>query len=215
MVSRGFLLVAVLAASVAPAEPTVERIVRALEDHYNRLATLKADFVQIYKADEQAPPRQEAGTLYLKKPGKMRWEYARPEVKLFISDGKTIFLYVPEDAQVTRVAARESSDLRTPLRFLLGRMNLKREFGVDLAAGAAPLDPGNPMLRLRPKRDDERFRELLLEVDARGRIRRLRITEKDGALTEFRLSGEIPNPPLDPALFQFRIPPGVEVLDQH
>ncbi len=194
---------------------TADEVVRVLESHYNRLESLKAGFVQIYRSDEQAPPRQEAGTLYLKKPGRMRWEYAQPEVKLFLSDGKTIFFYVPQDRQVIRVPAKESADLRTPLRFLLGRMNLKREFRVELAQDAAPLDPGNPVLRLLPKRNDERFRELLLEMDGRERIRRLKILENDGAITEFRLFGEIPNPPLDNALFQFRIPPGVEMVDEN
>lgn len=202
-------------AETAVGPVTADEVVRVLESHYNRLDSLKAEFVQIYRSDEQAPPRQEAGTLYLKKPGRMRWEYAQPEVKLFLSDGKTIFFYVPQDRQVIRVPVKESADLRTPLRFLLGRMNLKREFRVELAQNAAPLDPGNPVLRLLPKRNDERFRELLLEMDGRERIRRLKILESNGAITEFRLFGEIPNPRLDNALFQFRPPPGVEVVDEN
>jgi len=219
-VSWVFLLGLFFLAETAASPVTADELVRVLESHYNRLDSLKAEFVQIYRSDEQAPPRQEAGTLYLKKPGRMRWEYASPEVKLFLSDGKTIFFYVPQDRQVTRVPVKGSADLRTPLRFLLGRMNLKREFRVELAQNAAPLDPGNPVLRLLPKRrssdkDAERFRELLLEMDSRERIRRLKILESDGAITEFRLFGEIPNPPLDNSLFQFRPPPGVEVVDEN
>ena len=155
---------------------------------------MKANFVQIYRTDERAPSREEAGILYLKKPGKMRWEYTRPEVKLFLSDGKRIFFYVPQDNQVIRIPVKRSADLRTPLGLLLGRMNLKRAFRVELASDAAPLDPGNPVLRLRPKKNRERFRELLLEVDGRKRIRRIKILETDGTITEFRLFGEIPNP---------------------
>ncbi len=192
----------------------MDEVVRALESHYNRLETLKTDFVQIYRSDERAAPRQEMGTLYLKKPGKMRWEYTRPEVKLFLSDGRTVFFYVPDDRQVTRVPVKESADLRTPLRFLLGRMNLKREFRIEPAQDAAPLDPGNLVLRLLPKGAGERFRELLLEVDGRERIRRVKIFETDGAITEFRLSGEVPNPPLANALFRFQVPPDVEVIDE-
>lgn len=205
-----FLLAALPAAAATP----LDRVVKAVENHYNRLQSLKAGFLQVYRASDAAPARQEAGTLYLKKPGKMRWEYTAPEVKLFVSDGKTVFFYVPEDAQVTRMPARESADVRTPLRFLLGRMNLRREFRVELATDAAPLDPGNPVLRLMPKRSDERFRELLLEVDPADRIRRLKILETDGGITEFRFSVEVPNPPLDNAMFQFHIPRGVEVVDE-
>ena len=200
--------------AASPSIPSMDQVVRTLERHYNRMRTLKANFVQIYKTDARAPSREEAGILYLKKPGKMRWEYTHPEVKLFLLDGKRIFFYVPQDSQVIRIPVKRSADLRTPLRFLLGRMNLKRTFRVELARDAAPLDPGNPVLRLRPKKNRERFRELLLEVDGRQRLRRIKILESDGTITEFRLFGEIPNPPLDSALFRFRLPPGVELIEE-
>jgi outer membrane lipoprotein carrier protein len=205
------LLVLAVAASVPnPADS----LVRALENRYNRMKTLQATFVQVYKADMTGPARQEAGTVYMKKPGKMRWEYARPEVKLFVSDGKTIYFYVPQDAQVTRIPVKESDDLRTPLAFLLGRMNLKRAFRVELANDAAPIDPGNPVLRLTPKREGERFRELLLEVEKGDHVRRVRVTEADGGMTEFRLSGEAGNVTLDDSMFRFQPPPGVEVIEE-
>lgn len=199
-----------------PAPDQLENIVRRLEEHYNRLETLKASFVQLYRAEERAAVREEAGTVYLKKPGRMRWEYTRPEVKLFISDGKMVYLYAPEDRQVTRMPARESADVRTPLRFLLGRMNLKRSFGrIEMVQDFAPLDPGNSVLRLLPKSQGERFKELRVEVDQQSRIRRLVIYDQDGSRNDFRLTGEEANPRLDPALFRFVIPPGVEVVDEH
>ena len=92
------LLLGLALPSPSAASPPISRldqVVRTLERHYNRLRTMKANFVQIYRTDERAPSREEAGILYLKKPGKMRWEYTRPEVKLFLSDGKKIFFYVP------------------------------------------------------------------------------------------------------------------------
>ena len=210
------------AASREPAND-LDQVVRGLESHYNRLQTLKVQFVQLYRAAPQAPIREEAGILYLKKPNRMRWEYTRPETKLFVSDGKTVYFYVPEDGQVTRMPAAESADLRAPLRFLLGRLNLRRAFGrVEWARDFAPFDPGNPVLRLWPKaetghpeeRGADSFRELLVEVDQQSRIRRLVIYEGDGARTEFRLSGEQQNPRLDARLFRFSIPPGVEVVDE-
>lgn len=203
-----------LLVGLSAAPPSAEQVVRGLESHYNRLQCLKAQFIQVYRSSPQAPVRQEYGTLYLKKPGKMRWEYASPEVKLFVSDSRTVYFYVPEDRQATRLPVKESGDLRLPLRFLLGRMNLKREFRVELAVDVAPLDPGNPVLRLTPRRNDDRLRELLLEADARNRIRRVKVTETDGAVTEFRLSAEVADPPLDDAMFRFRPPPGVEVVEE-
>ena len=78
-----------LVLAMPPASDQLENVVRRLEEHYNRLETLKASFVQLYRAEERAAVREEAGTVYLKKPGRMRWEYTRPEVKLFISDRKS------------------------------------------------------------------------------------------------------------------------------
>jgi outer membrane lipoprotein carrier protein len=196
----------------------LDAAIRRLEDHYNRLNTLKASFVQIYREDARSPAREEAGVIYLRKPGKMRWEYARPDQKLFLSDGKTVYFYVPSDKQVTRMPVDEAADARLPLRFLLGKLNIRRTFGrVELPADAAPLDPGNTVLRLYPKQRkgvEEMFQELLLEIDQRDRIRRLVVYETGGARSEFRLTGEEPNPRLDQGLFRFDIPPGVEVVDE-
>src|SRR5258706_14987722 len=86
----------------------LDQVIRALETRYNRLETLKANFTQLYREDDRAAPREEAGLVYLKKPGRMRWEYTRPEVKLFVSDGKIFYFYVPADRQVTRMPAAES-----------------------------------------------------------------------------------------------------------
>ena len=193
----------------------VDAVISRLEQHYNRLEALQALFVQIYRADENSAPREESGTVYLKKPGRMRWEYTRPESKLFISDGKMVYFYAPADRQVTRTPVKESSDLRTPLRFLLGKMNLKRIFArIEMATDLAPLDPGNAVLRALPKPQGENFRQMYLEVDQQSRLRRLVIYEADGSRSEFRLSGEQANPPLDTALFRFVIPAGVEVVDE-
>ena len=192
-----------------------DAVIRALETRYNHLETLKANFTQLYREDERAAPREESGVVYLKKPGRMRWEYTRPEVKLFVSDGKNVYFYAPADRQVTRMPAAESDDVRTPLRFLLGKLNLKRSFRqVEIARDMAPLDPGNPVLHLLPKSRDERFREMYLEVDQQYRIRRLVILETNGTTSEFRFFGEESNPRLDQALFKFTVPPGVEVIDE-
>jgi outer membrane lipoprotein carrier protein len=206
---------AVIFALLLALQLPLDQLVRTIEARYNRIETLKANFTQIYREDERAAPREEAGVIYLKKPGRMRWEYTRPEEKLFVSDGKSVYFYAPADRQVTRMPAAESADVRTPLRFLLGKLNLKRAFQrVEIALDLAPLDPGNPVLRLLPKSRDERFREMCLEVDQQYRIRRLVIFETNGTRSEFRFFGEESNPRLDPALFRFVVPPGVEVVDE-
>src|SRR6266853_5654523 len=109
----------------APALPNVHSVAQAVDEHYNHLQSLQAEFTEIYQGS--GTERTESGTLGLKKPGKMRWEYRSPEEKLFIGDGKTAWLYLPEEKQVRKSSMRQMEDLRSPLAFLLGTTKLERE----------------------------------------------------------------------------------------
>src|SRR6202011_4143087 len=72
--------------------------------------------------------RSEGGTLMLRKPGRMRWDYSQPKGKLFVSDGKNLWLYTPADNRAERMKLQESEDMRAPLAFLLGKLNFEKEF---------------------------------------------------------------------------------------
>ena len=72
--------------------------------------------------------RSESGTLLLRKPGKMRWDYDQPKGKLFVSDGKFLWLYTPEDNRAEKMKLKESDDMRAPLAFLLGKLDFQKEF---------------------------------------------------------------------------------------
>ena len=74
------------------------------------------------------PQRTEAGELSLRKPGRMRWQYDSPKGKLFVSDGKQVYLYTPATNRVEKMKVRESDDMRTPLAFLLGKFDFWRDF---------------------------------------------------------------------------------------
>src|SRR5262245_15090804 len=84
-----------------------------VENTYKHVRTLQAEFVQQYCEGERVT-RSEAGVAYFRRPGKMRWQYAKPEQNLFVVDGKFAWFYVPADRTVSRVAARQSDDWRTP-----------------------------------------------------------------------------------------------------
>ena len=87
--------------------------------------------------------RTESGTLWLKKTGKMRWEYRSPQ-KLFVSDGKDAWFYVPADRQARKTAAKKLEDVRSPLAFLLGKTKLEKELqGLSLAPDVEPRQPAN------------------------------------------------------------------------
>ena len=111
--------------------------------------------------------RTESGTLFLRKPGRMLWQYSTPAGKIFLLDGKYAWLYTKGDAQVQRVPAKELDDLRSPLRFLLGHTQLEKELSGLKLEGAA-----NGLYRLSgvPKGQENRVTRLALTVTAAGAI---------------------------------------------
>lgn len=128
--------------------------VRQLETRYHGARTLKAVFLESYHEGHSAS-RVESGTAYFSKPGRMRWEYAQPEQKLFLSDGKTVWFYVPSDHTVTRSAMKESDDWRTPLALLTGKADLGKICSkIDMAGDEKAATVGNVVLRCVPKGQD-------------------------------------------------------------
>ena len=181
--------VALLAAAIAAASPTpdVHAIAQAVDERYNHLRSLQAEFTEIYRG--AGMERTESGTLWLKKPGKMRWEYRSPRDKLFLSDGKDAWFYVPGERQVRRTAVKKLDDLRSPLAFLLGKTKLEKELqGLSLAPDVIPLAAGDVVLRGVPKSLADRVSQVLLEITPEHWIRRILIEEVDGSVTEYRFS---------------------------
>src|SRR5689334_22525412 len=137
---------AVTLAIAANAPPDVHAIAQAVDNHYNQLQTLQTEFTETYEG--AGVEREESGSLWLKKPGKMRWEYRSPKEKLFLSDGKDAWFYLPGERQVRKSSMSKLDDLRSPLGFLLGKTRLEKELqGLSFAPDVAPLKPGDFVLR--------------------------------------------------------------------
>ena len=192
--------------------PDVQSIARDVDDHYNHLRTLQAEFTEVYRG--AGMERTESGTLWLKKPGKMRWEYRSPREKLFVSDGKYAWFYLPGDRQARRTEVRKLEDLRSPLAFLLGKSHLQRELeGLSWAPDVAPSEPGNVVLRGVPRALENRVSQVLLEITPQSQIRRILVDETDGSATDYVFRQIEEDHPLTDAHFRFTPPPGVETID--
>ncbi len=205
----GLALMPALAANPASG---VHTIAQAVDNHYNHLQTLQTEFTESYRG--AGIERTESGSLWLKKPGKMRWEYRSPREKLFLSDGKDAWFYLPEDRQVRRTSVKKLDDLRSPLGFLLGKTRLEKELeGLSLAPDVAPLTPGNTVLRGVPKAMADRIREVILEITSDHRIARIQFEEADESVTEYRFSQQLEDGAIADQRFRFAAPPGVEVIE--
>ena len=196
----------------ADAKADVKTLSAAVDVHYNRLRSLEAQFTEIYRGSGM--DRTESGTLWLKKPGKMRWEYRSPKEKLFVSNGKDAWFYVPEDRQARKESAKKLEDIRSPLAFLLGKTKLQKELqGLSLASDIAPAEAGNVVLRGVPAALADRISEIQLEIAPDDRIVRLVMQGVDGASTEYRFSDQKENVAIADSRFDFRTPSGTEVVE--
>ncbi len=204
-------LTAALLAIASPA-PDVKTLAAAVDEHYNHLHSLQAQFTELYRGSGME--RTESGTLWLKKPGKMRWEYRSPREKLFVSDGKDAWFYVPADRQARKTAARKLDDIRSPLAFLLGKTKLEKELeALSLAPDIPPSSPENVVLRGVPRALADSVNEILLEIAPDHRIVRIVIDEVDGSVTEYRLSDQQEDEPISDSRFQFKPPAGTETIE--
>jgi outer membrane lipoprotein carrier protein len=216
--TRAFFLCAVMLAAIAPGRAEdIRQLARAVDEHYNHLRSLQSDFTEIYRGD--GPERVESGTLWLKKPRKMRWEYRSPEEKLFVSDGQVVWFYQPAERQLRKTSLRKLDDWRSPLAFLLGKTKLENELqGLSKAVDQSPLGAGNTVLRGVPRAAVQqnlagRVSEVQLEVTASDQIVRIVLMDADGGSTEFRFAGWKENVEVSDSRFQFTPPPGVETVE--
>jgi outer membrane lipoprotein carrier protein len=211
------VLLVSMAQPIGAVAEDVRSVAHSVDEHYNHLHSLQAEFTEEYRGSGME--RTEAGTLWLekggiKKPGKMRWEYRSPREKLFVSDGKDAWFYVPGDRQVRKTDARKLEDVRSPLSFLLGKSKLERELqGLSLAPDAEVKSVGNVVLRGVPVALADRVGEILIEVTPARQISRIVIHDVDGSDTEYRFTGQTENVEIPAGRFEFRPPAGVETVE--
>jgi outer membrane lipoprotein carrier protein len=204
-------VVSVLAASSAGAGD-IKTVAAAVDAHYNHLRSLEAEFTEVYRGSGME--RTESGTLWLKKPGKMRWEYRSPREKLFVSDGKDAWFYVPGDRQARKESAKKLEDIRSPLAFLLGKTKLEKELkGLSLAPDVLPLQAGNVVLRGVPQGLSDQVNEVVLEVTPEHRLSRIVLQDVDGASTEYRFTSQKEDVVVADGQFGFTPPAGTEVVE--
>lgn len=208
----------------------LKRLVARFESRYKAARTLQATFLERYLENDRVA-RVEAGTVYFRRPGKMRWAYESPEKNLFLIDGKTAWFYVPSDRTVTRVAAKESTDWRTPLALLAGEMKVSRICAqVQLAAHETPETPDNVVLycelrggRTKPQErgspestsaGGEAGEAVFFEVVRNtGDLVRVLIRNSGGVGIEFHFTNWQYDPYVDDSLFRFSVPPGVAIVN--
>jgi outer membrane lipoprotein-sorting protein len=200
-------------AATAGAQATLDDVVRGIEAQYGTMTDLRADFTQsaFNKSLNQTLPAQ--GTVYLKKGGKLRWEYTQPTAQQIVSDGKKLWVYTPSLNQVNVAEAPEM--LSGPAgSFLAGLGKLRDHFGVRFLNPAQPIDgDGNDVLDLTPKQPLPTLARLVLAVDARDfRLKKAVVYDQFDNTVTMHFTKLAVNTNLPDKLFTFAVPPGVATV---
>jgi len=189
-------------------DAALDALLKRVETRYNQTKTLQVLFHEDYTPPGRAK-RTESGTLVLRKPGKMRWDYDQPKGKLFVSDGKYLWLYTPLENRAEKMKLKESDDMRAPLAFLLGKLDFQKEFRNLQAKQEGP----NMRITAEPKTDNLPYSAVEFLVAPDQRIKLVKVTGFDHSVLEFRLDEEKVDPPLDAKLFQFQVPKGARLVE--
>jgi outer membrane lipoprotein carrier protein len=192
-------------------ESSAQEVAAALQKKYDSVRDFTADFVQDSEGGVLRKKQSESGFVQVKKPGKMRWDYKKPEPKVFVSDGRRIYLHVPADNQVIISPVPDEDQATTAVLFLVGKGNLTRDFTVTFVPGAGADTYG---LRLQPRLPERDYDWLQIVVDRRTlQIRSLSAAESQGGRSTFQFSNFKENVGLTDKVFEFKIPRGAEVTN--
>ena len=183
------------------------RILKGLQDRYNHAKTLQVSFNETYTVPGR-PRQSESGTLTLRKPGRMRWDYTQPQGKLFVSDGKDVYLYTPDAHRVEKMRLKESEDWRAPLAFLLGKLDFQKEFR-DIALKS---ENGDFIVTAKAKSDRLPYEDVRITATPDYVIKNLVVTGQDNSVLAFNFTDEKLNPAVSDAQFKFQMPAGATLV---
>ena len=193
--------------------PALEEIVARVQAQYDRIPHLHARFHQETRMQGFDQVQLGEGEVWIRKPGMMRWDYTKPERQTIIANGETLWIYLPEDRQVIRDRMSDSLQARTPALFLAGRTRLTDLFAPTGPAVQTPGEDGLLRLELTPQEGHLQLSRVRLGIHPRSYlVVEVRLIDPLGNVTTMRFSDIQTDVPVDPSLFQFQVPPGVDVV---
>ena len=210
LASLALLASAAALVAQAPQDPTA--LAAKVQQRYNAIKDFQGDFIQTYEGGVLRTKTTERGTIAIKRPGRMRFTYTKPERKEFVSDGKRLYTHLVADKQVIVSPAPDPSEGSIPALFLAGQSDLARDYVATLTPlpGAAP---GLVTLTLVPRKPHADYDSLGIGIDPKTyQIQFLTALDKQGGRSSFSFSNLKENRGLSDKDFEFRLPRGVDVV---
>ncbi len=205
-----FLLTCAAPATLSGQPTTPEALAEALQRRYDTIRDFSATFTHTYTGGVLRKRVTESGTVTIKKPGRMRWNYTSPEQKLFVADGRKMYSYLPQDKQVIVSDVPATDQASTAALFLAGKGNLVRDFTVSLAP--PPAAPATRALKLVARTPQPEYESLVVGFDDSFRIRSLTTFDAQGGTSTITFGNLKENTGVPDNTFAFRIPRGVDVI---
>jgi outer membrane lipoprotein carrier protein len=191
---------------------TGQAVLAEIQSRYESTNDLEARFVQEFVGKVMRQPQRGEGVVYFKKKGMLRWDYKVPNQK-FVSNGQTVWYYQPEENQVLIYELSTLVKEKTPLAFLAGEGNLRRDFDLVNFTEASGAKEENHVVELVPKEPNPGLSKLVLTVDKKTfLVNQADVIDGLGNVTRTRFMGFKTNQGLQNSFFNFSIPPGAEVM---
>jgi outer membrane lipoprotein carrier protein len=204
------LIFTLLSVNLSQAKTLEQHALDAVQMNYEKVLTYEANFTQKSYIKMMDKTQDVKGTVSIKKPGKMKWTYGAPDIQILISNGSTLWLYVPDEEQATKVPIESIYSSNTPALFLAGKGKLTQTFNVE----NVNLDKDPISITLTPKANDQALTRLQLLANKKNyQIIGSTVYDKLGNKTEIRFSNIKTNRDIPDKTFQFQAPANVEVLD--
>jgi outer membrane lipoprotein carrier protein len=201
-------LLLLLFPSLAFAAPTAPEMLTRIQKLYDNTSAIVAKFDQTLESGMGGRTRKASGQVWLKKPGRMRWDYATPEKKLMVADGSTLWVYEEEDGQAFK-QPMTSSALPAQVSFLVGQGKLSDDF----EATVEKVEGGQVTLKLVPKVASAGYRYLQFVVDeTTGQVNETVIYDQQGGTNKLKFTDVKLNQKVEESRFKFSPPAGVKVL---
>jgi len=200
-------------AAPAPGLLPLPAVIEKMQKNYDLAKDFRAHFSQKYTNVAFNRTKVSSGEVAFKKGGRMRWDYDKPDPQMFVSDGKTLWLYEPNDKQAFRQSLKESQ-LPGALAFLLGKGKLTDEFEIALAGEIAYGNKVDYRLSLKPKQPQATYKSIYFIVDAKSfYVTESVLVNAQGDINDITFSDVKVNTKVPDTLFKWSVPAGVRTID--
>ena len=192
----------------------LEDIVTEIQDVYQGTRDFTADFVQESTLKSLKKTQVANGKIYFKNPGKLRWDYIGPTKQAIVTDGETLWMYLPEDKQVIINKLSKVYRTSTSTFFLMGMGNLKRDFDIEQVKSPLSDEEKSYSLKLVPKEQQSNFNDLFLLIDKKTfLVGELYFNDFYGNFIRIKFKNSTTNQGLSDSVFLFNIPEDVEIVE--